>query len=57
MRRAESMTVEEIARTLDLSVSTVKRSMNHASSQLSRWIAADATLSEVLPRARWGGTE
>lgn len=57
LRRAESMTVEEIARTMELSVSTVKRSMTRASSQLSRWVAADPGLAAALPRARFGGLE
>jgi RNA polymerase sigma-70 factor (ECF subfamily) len=48
LRRVEAMTVEEIASTLDISVSTVKRSFNHASTRLSRWIAADPVLSDRL---------
>jgi RNA polymerase sigma-70 factor (ECF subfamily) len=44
LRRAESMTVEEIAASMDLSPSTVKRSMARASSRLTRWIDADAAL-------------
>ena len=36
LRRMESMTVDEIAATMDISLSTVKRSMAHASSRLSR---------------------
>jgi DNA-directed RNA polymerase specialized sigma24 family protein len=38
------MTVEEIAASMDLSPSTVKRSMARASSRLTRWIDADAAL-------------
>ena len=45
LRRMESMTVEEVAATMDVSVSTVKRSMAHASSRLSTWIAADPGLA------------
>jgi RNA polymerase sigma-70 factor (ECF subfamily) len=44
LRRVESMTVEEIAASMDLSPSTVKRSMARASSRLTRWIDADAAL-------------
>lgn len=44
LRRVESMTVEEIAASMDLSSSTVKRSMARASSRLTRWIDADAAL-------------
>jgi DNA-directed RNA polymerase specialized sigma24 family protein len=49
----ESMTVEEIASAMDLSVSTVKRSMAHAEDRLSRWIAADSALAETLVSKRW----
>jgi RNA polymerase sigma-70 factor (ECF subfamily) len=45
LRRMEAMTVEEIAATMDISISTVKRSIAHASSRLSRWIAADPGLA------------
>jgi DNA-directed RNA polymerase specialized sigma24 family protein len=44
LRRVESMTVEEIAAHMDLSTSTVKRAMNHASTRLSRWVGADESL-------------
>nr|PZN20866.1 MAG: hypothetical protein DIU78_18500 [Pseudomonadota bacterium] len=50
LRRAEAMTVEEIARVMNLSVSTVKRSMTHASNQLVRWMRADPELAELLPK-------
>jgi RNA polymerase sigma factor (sigma-70 family) len=52
LRRMESMTVEEIATTMDLSVSTVKRSMNHASGRLSRWIRSDPSLAELVQTER-----
>jgi RNA polymerase sigma factor (sigma-70 family) len=42
LRRMESKTVDEIATALDISTSTVKRSMAHASSRLSVWIEAEA---------------
>ena len=48
LRRMESMTVEEIAATMDISTSTVKRSMASASRRLSRWIAADPGLAGVF---------
>jgi RNA polymerase sigma-70 factor, ECF subfamily len=54
LRRMESMTVEEIATYMDVSVSTVKRSMTHASSRLSRWIDADPGLAGLLDGKRWG---
>jgi DNA-directed RNA polymerase specialized sigma24 family protein len=50
----ESMTVEEIAATMDISLSTVKRSMAHASNRLLRWIAADPGLAGLLEAGRWG---
>jgi len=54
LRRMESMTVPEIATVMDLSVSTVKRSMDHASNRLSRWIDADPGLAGLLNAGRWG---
>jgi RNA polymerase sigma-70 factor, ECF subfamily len=54
LRRMESMTMEEIATHMDVSVSTVKRSMTHASNRLSRWIDADRGLVGLLDKERWG---
>lgn len=54
LRRMESMTVEEIATHLELSESTVKRSMTRASTRLSHWIDADPELSNLLDKERWG---
>jgi len=48
LRRVESMTVEEIATTLDVSTSTVKRSMARASSRLSRWVNAEPGLQGLV---------
>jgi RNA polymerase sigma-70 factor (ECF subfamily) len=48
LRRVESMTVEEIAQTLEISASTVKRSMARASSRLSRWVDADPGLQGLV---------
>jgi RNA polymerase sigma-70 factor, ECF subfamily len=45
LRRMEAMTVEEIAETMDLSTSTVKRAITHASERMSRWIDADPGLA------------
>jgi RNA polymerase sigma factor (sigma-70 family) len=53
LRRMESMTVEEIALTMGISESTVKRSMLHASNRLSRWIDADPGLADLLNAGRW----
>src|ERR1035441_6177130 len=38
LRRVESMSIEEIATTMETSESTVKRSLARASSRLSRWM-------------------
>jgi RNA polymerase sigma-70 factor (ECF subfamily) len=51
LRRVESMTIEEIATTLELSTSTVKRSFAHASKRLSLWVAADTSLAALLDSA------
>jgi len=54
LRRMESMTVEEIAATMDISISTVKRSITHASGRLSRWVEADPALADLTRGDRWG---
>ncbi len=48
LRRIEGLTVEEIAERLVISVSTVKRSMNHSTEYLMRWVSTDPELSAVL---------
>lgn len=53
LRRMEAMTVEEIAASMELSESTVKRSMTRASERLSRWIEADPGLASVFDTERW----
>jgi RNA polymerase sigma-70 factor (ECF subfamily) len=52
LRRMESKTVQEIATTLDISTSTVKRSIAYASSRLSLWIDADPGLAALIREAR-----
>jgi RNA polymerase sigma-70 factor, ECF subfamily len=52
LRRMESMTVDEIATHMDLSTSTVKRSIVHASSRLSQWADAEPELAELLAQKR-----
>jgi RNA polymerase sigma-70 factor (ECF subfamily) len=54
LRRMESMTVHEIATAMDISVSTVKRSMAYASSRLSRWVEADPGLAGLAQGEYWG---
>jgi len=41
LRHLESMTVEEIATAMEISVSTVKRSLEHAGKQMSHWVETD----------------
>jgi RNA polymerase sigma-70 factor (ECF subfamily) len=53
LRHLESMTVEEVAAHMDLSVSTVKRSLDHAATKLSRWIETDLDLAGILASAGW----
>jgi len=53
LKELESMTIEEIAPVLGLSVSTVKRSLTHATARLSRWISADPGLAAALDTRRW----
>jgi len=52
LRYLESMTLEEIAEALDVSLSTVKRNLTHASARVSRWIAADPDLVTFFERRR-----
>ena len=53
LRYLESMTVEEIAQAMDLSPSTVKRSLEHATKKLSRWIGSDPDLAGLLGGKGW----
>ncbi len=54
LRRMDAMTVDEIAATMDISISTVKRSMAHASSRLSFWVEADPELAGLARGEHWG---
>jgi RNA polymerase sigma-70 factor, ECF subfamily len=53
LRHLESMTVEEVAAQMELSISTVKRSLSHATDRLSRWIEADPGLVDFIDRKEW----
>jgi RNA polymerase sigma-70 factor (ECF subfamily) len=53
LRHLESMTVEEVAAQMELSISTVKRSLGRATDKLSRWIEADPGLVEFIDRKEW----
>ena len=48
LRHLERMTVEEIAASMELSPSTVKRALGHATSKLSRWLESDLGLVGLL---------
>jgi len=48
LRHLEHMTVEEVAASMDLSISTVKRSLGRATSKLSRRVEADLGLVGFL---------
>lgn len=48
LRHLESMTVEEVAAHMGLSISTVKRALERATSKLSIWIEADPGLAGFL---------
>jgi RNA polymerase sigma factor (sigma-70 family) len=49
-RHLERMTVEEIADGMDLSPSTVKRSLSQATIKMSRWLEDDLGLAGLLDR-------
>lgn len=53
LRHLESMTLEEVAEHMDLSVSTVKRVLDRATDKLSRWIEADPGLAGFLDSGAW----
>ena len=53
LRHLERMTVEEIADSMSLSVSTTKRALNHATSRLSLWIEAEPDLASLFEGGGW----
>ena len=53
LRYLESMTLEEVAAHMELSLSTVKRSLERATSKLSVWIEAAPELAGFFEDARW----
>jgi RNA polymerase sigma-70 factor (ECF subfamily) len=55
LRQLESMTVEEIAAHMDISISTVKRALERATTKLARWIEADAGLAAFVHEQDWIG--
>ncbi len=52
LRHIESMTIEETAQAMDISVSTVKRLQERSTEQLSRWVETDFELTSLLLRKR-----
>ena len=54
LRHIEAMTHDEIASAMNVSVSTVKRSVNYASSRVRRWIRADLGLTNLLDERGFG---
>jgi RNA polymerase sigma factor (sigma-70 family) len=52
LRHIESMTIEETAQAMALSLSTVKRLQERASEQLSKWSETDLELTGLLLRKR-----
>ena len=54
LRYMDEMTIAEIAETMELSTSTVKRAMAHAGARLSVWVAADPGLAAAARGKRWG---
>jgi RNA polymerase sigma-70 factor, ECF subfamily len=53
LRHLEAMTVEETAATMGLSVSTVKRSLERAGKQMSRWIETDLGMVDLCNGKGW----
>ena len=53
LRHLESMTVEEAAARMELSISTVKRLLTRATGKLSQWIEADPDLVGFLDEKGW----
>ena len=53
LKELESMTIEEVAEVMTLSISTVKRSLAHANDRLSHWIRSDPGLAEAFDTKRW----
>jgi RNA polymerase sigma-70 factor (ECF subfamily) len=53
LRHLESMTLEEVALHMELSISTVKRALERATTKLSHWIEADPGLAGFLDDKGW----
>lgn len=55
LRHLESMTVDEVAATMGLSVSTVKRRLNHGMRRFTRLLESDPDLARALEGKGWQG--
>jgi RNA polymerase sigma-70 factor (ECF subfamily) len=53
LRHLESMTVEQVAAHMELSVSTVKRALDRATTKMSCWIEADPGLAAYFDEQGW----
>lgn len=53
LRHLESMTVEEVAAHMEISVSTVKRALDRATAKLARWIELDPGLATYFAEKGW----
>lgn len=53
LRHLESMTVEEVAAHMEISISTVKRALERATKKLARWIESDRGLAGYLDEKGW----
>jgi RNA polymerase sigma-70 factor (ECF subfamily) len=53
LRHLESMTVEEVAAHMEISISTVKRALERATTKLACWIEADPGLAGYLDGKGW----
>ena len=53
LRHLESMTLDEVATHMELSISTVKRALERATSKLACWIEADPGLAGFLDERGW----
>jgi RNA polymerase sigma-70 factor (ECF subfamily) len=53
LRHLESMTLDEVAVHMDISLSTVKRALERATAKMSLWVEADPGLAGFLDGARW----
>ena len=53
LRHLESMTLDEVAARMELSLSTVQRALKQATDRMSRWIESDVDLAGWLDEDGW----